>query len=173
MRFAGVCYRAHDPRWSFAPLSGEGAAITGGRFNRKGEPALYTSLEIGTAVAECSQGLAHRVPPMTICQYDVDCEPVADLGNDSARASLGVTLAELACAWLSEMLSGREPSSWLVADRLKAAGYAGMLAPSFAPSVVATQHNLILWRWGPDLPTRIVAYDPDGRLPRDQSSWKT
>jgi RES domain-containing protein len=147
LRFQGACYRAHDPKWSFTPLSGEGAALTGGRFNRKGQPTLYTSLEIATAVAECSQGLAHRVPPLLVCQYDVDCEPIADLTTDAARAANGVTIDELSCAWLTDMLAGRDAPSWLAVDRLKAAGNAGMLVPSFAPAA-PRQFNLVLWRWG-------------------------
>lgn len=172
MRYRGICFRGHDPKWSFTPLSGEGAAISGGRFNRKGDPALYTSLEIATAVAECSQGLAHRIPPILICQYDVDCKPIADLTTDGSRAGHGVALAELECAWLTEMLAGREPDSWRVVDRLKASGHAGILVPSFAPGASAAQINLVLWAWGADLPTRVAVFDPDSRLPRDQSSWK-
>ena len=34
MRFRGIVYRAHDPRWSWPPVSGEGSRIYGGRFNR-------------------------------------------------------------------------------------------------------------------------------------------
>ena len=40
MNFQGLAYRAHDPRWSFKPLSGDGAAVQGGRFNPKGSAAL-------------------------------------------------------------------------------------------------------------------------------------
>ena len=36
-------FRAHNPLWSFQPLSGAGAARAGGRFNRIGTPALYLS----------------------------------------------------------------------------------------------------------------------------------
>lgn len=35
----------------------EGAAKTGGRLSRKGEPTLYVALNIIAAVAECMQGL--------------------------------------------------------------------------------------------------------------------
>jgi uncharacterized protein len=38
VRFEGTCYRAHDPRWSFKPLSGDGGAIRGARFNPKSMP---------------------------------------------------------------------------------------------------------------------------------------
>ena len=33
MRFRGTVYRAHNPQWSWTPLSGEGASRHGGRFN--------------------------------------------------------------------------------------------------------------------------------------------
>lgn len=171
MRFRGRVYRAHDPKWSFDPLSGAGAAITGGRFNRKGEAVLYTALDIVTAVGECAQGFANRVPPMLICEYEVDCAPVADLATPAARAAAGIDRAALGCAWLTAMLAGREAPSWQVADRMRSEGFAGMLVPSFAPGADDSRINLVLWRWGDDLPTRIAVFDPEARLPRDQASW--
>ncbi|PQM26946.1 hypothetical protein CVO77_18420 [Sphingopyxis lindanitolerans] len=41
-----------------------------------------------------------------------------------------------------------------------------MIAPSFVPGAAANHHNLVLWRWGPELPHRVIVYDPSGRLPR-------
>jgi RES domain-containing protein len=171
LRFVGRAYRGHDPRWSFSPISGDGAAKTGGRFNRKGAATLYLALDIVTAVNECTQGLSQRLHPLTICEYDVDCEPVADLRTEAARAALGVSLSEMACGWLTFLGAGRDAPSWLVAERLKAEGYAGLLAPSFAPGASETSHTLALWRWGRDLPTRVEVFDPSGRLPRDPVSW--
>ena len=52
MHFTGLLYRAHNPVWSREPLSGEGAARFGGRFNRIGRIALYTSLAPETALRE-------------------------------------------------------------------------------------------------------------------------
>ena len=46
-----------------------------------------------------------------------------------------------------------------------------MLAPSFANGADPHDHNLILWRWGPDLPHRVDVHDPSGRLPKNQLSW--
>lgn len=171
MKFVGRCYRTHDPRWSFAPISGAGAATTGGRFNRKGEPTLYMSLEIATVFIECTQGMASRMQPLTVCEYDVDCDPVADLRTDATRAALGIEWADLACAWMIYLRGGKIAPSWQVTDRLKAEGHAGMLVPSFAPGARADHINLVLWRWGPDLPERVLVYDPDRRLPADQQSW--
>jgi RES domain-containing protein len=59
----------------------------------------------------------------------------------------------------------------LVTDKLKGEGYAGMLVPSFAFGARADDFNLILWRWGPDLPTKVMVFDPSGRLPKNQLSW--
>ena len=171
MRFTGRCYRAHDPAWSFTPLSGAGAAITGGRFNRKGEPTLYLSLDVMTSFGECTQGFTKRLQPLTMCEYDVDCEGVADLRDDAARGVHGISRDALGCAWLSFQLAGKDAPSWSAADRLKASGHNGMLVPSFVPGATDGNINLVLWRWGPDLPHRVDVYDPSGRLPQNQLSW--
>ena len=167
----GRGFRGHDPRWSFTPLSGAGAAKTGGRFNRPGQPTLYLALDIITAVNECMQGFTQRLQPLTLCEYDVDCDPVADLGDAAACITLGVDPADLACAWLRDQRAGRAPASWRVADQFRQQGHVGMIVPSFAPGAAAGARNLVLWRWGPDLPTRVNVFDPAGRLPRDQTSW--
>lgn len=77
MRFRGLVYRAHNPQWSWTPLSGEGASRHGGRFNRRGVPALYTSLSPVTAIRE-AQPLGRPMQPLTLCAYEVDIEPVVD-----------------------------------------------------------------------------------------------
>ena len=67
--------------------------------------------------------------------------------------------------------AGKTAPSWLVANRLRASGFAGILVPSFAPGETDANINLVLWRWGPVPPHRIAVYDPSGRLPRNQLSW--
>lgn len=171
MRFRGTCYRAHDPRWAFSPLSGEGARVTGGRFNPVGTPALYLAATFEEAVLEASHGFAHRFEPLTLCSYEVDVDDIVDLRTEAERASAGAALAELTCPWALDLAEGREPVSWAVAKRLIAAGAAGILVPSFAIGARPDMANLVLWRWGPDLPHRVNVYDPSGRLPRDQLSW--
>ena len=88
MRFQGRVYRAHNPQWSWTPLSGEGARYHGGRFNRRGIPALYTSLNPFTAIREAVP-LGRRMQPLTLCAYEVDTEPVIDAQNEYQRAALG------------------------------------------------------------------------------------
>ena len=129
------------------------------------------SLDIMTAVGECTQGLTQRLHPLTMCEYDVDCEPVADLRTEASRSEHGVQLEELACGWLTYQRAGKDAPSWLVADALKNKGIAGILVPSFVPHATSANCNVILWNWGPDLPIRVIVFDPSNRLPRDQLSW--
>jgi RES domain-containing protein len=171
LRFVGRCYRAHDPAWSFSPLSGGGAALIGGRFNRKGEPTLYLSRDVMTSFGECTQGFTSRLQPLTMCEYEVDCDDVVDLSSEAARRARRVDRNDLACAWLSFQLTKKQAPSWLIVDRLKAEGCSGMLVPSFVPGATEVNINLVLWRWGADLPHKIEVYDPSGRLPQNQLSW--
>ena len=164
MRFRGLVYRAHNPQWSWTPLSGEGARRHGGRFNRRGIPALYTSLAPLTAIRE-AQPLGRPMQPLTLCAYEVDAEPVFDALDAERRQALGISESDLVCpAWESQMLAGAIPASQALADRLIAAGYAGMRVRSFAAATDDGDLNLVMWRWGADLPVRVVLIDDEGRL---------
>jgi RES domain-containing protein len=125
---------------------------------------LYLSLDVMTSFGECTQGFTKRLQPLTMCEYDVHCEDVADLRDDAARLGHGVARDELDCAWLTCQLAGKEAPSWLAADRLKASGHSGIVVPSFVPGATAANLNLVLWRWGPDLPHKVDVCDPSGRL---------
>ncbi len=167
MRFRGLVYRAHNPRWTWAPISGEGARRYGGRFNQTGIPALYTSLSPVTAMREASP-IGRPLQPITLCAYEVDAEPVFDVLDLSQREAQGVTGTELHCPdWEQEMLAGIIPASQSLADRLIAAGYVGMRVQSFAPGAGADDLNLVFWRWGNHRPSRVVLIDDEERLPRD------
>lgn len=172
MRFQAICYRAHEPKWSFDPLSGDGAAIYGARFNPKGTSALYLALTMETAVKEVALGLGYRIEPYVLCSYEVDCADVADLRTDAGRAEHGVAPAQLSSAWKSDVVERREPASWQLARRLIAGGIAGILVPSFAPGATQRDHNLVLWDWSERPPHQVRVFDPGGRLPRDQRSWE-
>jgi RES domain-containing protein len=171
LRFTGECFRAHDPNWAWTPLSGAGAALKGRRFNWPGLETLYLSLGFNTVFREVSGGFAHRLTPYVLCSYDVDCEDIADLRTDAGRQALGISFDDMACAWGDALVAGREPPSWGVVRRLIAQGHAGILVPSFANGATTVDQNLVLWRWGPDLPHKVMAYDPGGKLPKNPLSW--
>ena len=171
MRFRGLAYRAHDPRWSFKPLSGDGAAVHGGRYNPKGTPALYVALDPMTAIKEAAQGFARKFEPCVLCTYEVDCEDVVELRGEKQLSAAGVSEADVACAWFADAVAGREPASWRLARRLIADGAAGILAPSFVRGATPGDVNLVLWDWSGRLPHKVAVFDPSGRLPRNQLSW--
>ena len=172
MRLQRTLWRAHHPRWSFAPDSGAGAARHGGRFNRIGTPALYLSLRFETAWLEAQQGFPFKALPMTICGYDADCEDIADLTDPEVRLGLGLQLGDLGCGWAGMVDRGLVPPSWLASDRLRAAGFAGILVRSFASEATEVAVNAVFWRWAPHPPHQVRVIDPDGRLPRNDLSWR-
>jgi len=169
--FTGLVYRAHHPRWAFTPLSGEGAKKYGGRFNRPGSEALYTSLDLTTAWMEAQQGFPFKPQPMTMVAYQVNCADIADLQDLAVQQSLDYDSTDLGCAWEDLALQNREPPTWRLADRLQAQGIAGILVRSFAPGCTDDSRNLVLWQWSNAEPHAIQIIDDQNRLPKTQDSW--
>ena len=116
-------------------------------------------------------GFAHRFDPLTICSYNVDVDDIVDLRTESGRARQAIDIASMGCPWAYDLANGEIPASWEIAKSLIAKGAAGILAPSFAAGARPDMANLVLWRWGPDLPHKVEVHDPSGRLPKDQLSW--
>ena len=103
--------------------------------------------------------------PLTLCAYEVDAQPIFDALSEATRQELGVTNSELACpTWEADRSAGRLPKSQALADRLVAAGYAGMRVQSFALGMGAHDQNLVMWKWSSDWPVRVVLVDDKGRL---------
>ena len=171
MNYRGYAYRAHNPRWSWRPLSGEGAAKYGGRFNAKGVAALYLSLDPSTAILEASQGFAFKLQPLTLVTYEVDCADIVDLRSETELRAWDIEPREFHCPWKLLAEQGRPVPSWALAERLRASGQAGVVAPSFAPGATAANVNLVLCTWGDQPHHKVAVIDDEGRLPRDASSW--
>lgn len=135
-------------------------------------PALYLGLDIMTAVKEANQGFAHKIDPCILCSYEVACDDIADLRTVECRAEHSVQMEDLACGWFALLAAGKEPPTWEIVRRLHSEGKAGILVPSFAPGATAEDHNLVLWRWDENPPHQVRVFDPSGRLPKDQLSWR-
>ena len=165
MRFRGVVYRAHLPARALAdPLSGKGTVLYGGRLNRKGVPAFYTSVSLAGAIREVGRA-GFPIQPVLLCAYEVDCSPILDATRPEPMAQEGVRAEELDPPdWRRDRDRGRIPACWAVADRLIARGYAGMLVPAFFRGAGPDDRNLVLWTWGDSLPSRIQLIDAEGRL---------
>ena len=165
MRFRGVVYRAHLPERALRdPLSGQGAALYGGRFNRKGIPALYTSLSLAGAVREVSRA-GFPIQPVLLCSCEVDSSPIFDAAEPELLAQEGIRPGDLDRPdWRRDRDQGRIPACWTAADGLIARGYAGMLVPAFFRGAGPDDRNLVLWKWGDALPSRIRLVNDEGRL---------
>ena len=160
--YEGTVFRAHNPRWSWTPLSGDGARRYGGRFNPVGTPALYTSERASTALLEASP-LGRPFQPLTLVAYRVRAR-LADAVEDTA--ALGIAAAELNHpTWARDMADGRVPPQHGLAARLTAEGYHGLRVRSFARGARAVDVNVVLWRWGRE-GADVEVIDDEGRLKR-------
>lgn len=163
MRFQGILYRALNPLYASDPLSGRGAALYGGRFNRKGIPALYTSLSIVTAIREANQ--VGTLQPTTLVSYRADIERVFDCRDVLALKNQGMESAMLADpAWRNQMKTSGEAMTQAFAHRLGNAGYHGLLVNSFAKGVGKDEFNIVLWQWSDTTPCKLTLVDDENRL---------
>lgn len=162
MAYRGTIYRALNPYWAREPLSGEGAARHGGRFNARGRPALYTALTIPGVLREAHQ--AGRFQPLTLIAIEAEVARVFDSRDAAALAAYGADDATLADpGWRDAMTTGAAPGQAL-AERLIAEGHQGMIVRSFAPGATPGDLNLVLWTWGDGPPARLRVVDDEGRL---------
>ncbi len=161
-RFDGPLYRAINPIWAKQPLSGDGAARFGGRFNAKGTPALYTALSPATAIRESNQ--VGHLQPTTIVSYIAEFASIFDARDHAAMTPYNIDLA--APTWRDEMrTSGISLTQRFAADRI-ADGFDGMLVPSFVRGAGGDDVNLVLWNWGSSAPSKLTLIDDENRLAR-------
>ena len=120
-----------------------------------------------------TQGFANRMNPLTLVQYNVDCEDIVDLTDPDMRATLGIEASDMSGAWKPLPGDDTIPPTWDIADALIESDVAGIVVPSFAPDAKPEHHNLVLWDWSEVTPHQVLVHDPDGKLPKDDSSWKT
>lgn len=161
-------FRGHVPQWASHPVSGAGAAVRGGRFNREGIEALYLSLDETTALREYQQ-TSPFLPPCTICSYAAALHDLVDL----RQLHHGAPWDELWHDWREDWRLLRfelhiEPPTWVLADMVLERGHTGILFPSLAH---AGGTNIVVYPGQLKNGDSITVNDPDDRLPRDSSSW--
>lgn len=159
-------WRAFVPQWAFAPLSGEGAARFGGRWNPVGAPTIYAARELSTAWAEYNQGFVQH--PALIVQLDLKDAALADLTDPTVLSGLAVDDDIHLCEWRMRLDQGKVPQTHQLRRRLLADNFDGVIYPSFmSPGGTC----VALWRWNEKDAPRLDVVDPDGRLPKTPASW--
>jgi RES domain-containing protein len=162
----GSFIRVLTPRWAHQPLIGAGAAVTGGRYNRIGQEALYLSEGVETAWAEYQQ-IGSIPRPGLVAGYTVEANAIVDTTDEALLTALGTTPTDLCCDWRYLLrIEKREPPTWALADRLIASGCQGLL---FRSTVRPGGVNIVLWKTAS--PAAVSVFDPHNDLPRDASSW--
>jgi len=147
LRFQGTVYRALNPLWMRTPLSGEGAKRHGGRFNPKGLAALYTALTPEGAMAKANQ-IGRPFEPVTLVAYEADLIPVLEATDPAVQVAQGIDPGVLAADdWRVQMRQDGISAGQRLAQQLIAAGWVGMIVPSFAQGVKPGARNLVLWDW--------------------------
>lgn len=159
-RYSGPLYRALNPVYAREPLTGRGAELYGGRFNAKGTPALYTSLDPATALREANQ--VGSLQPTILVSYKADLGPIFDTRDQDGLERYGATAAMLADpAWRMKMLDGHSVSTQDLARALILDRFAGLLIQSFAKGASSSDFNIVLWNWSNQGCGLIVVDDED------------
>jgi RES domain-containing protein len=159
-------WRAFVPRWAHAPLSGEGAARFGGRWNPVGAPTIYAARELSTAWAEYNQGFVQH--PALIAQLELRNALLADLTDPVQLDAVGASVEIHRCEWRFVLDRQEVPETHRLRERLLAQGFDGVIYPSF---MSPGGRCVALWRWNTPGAPKLSAVDPEGRLPKTAASW--
>ena len=106
--------------------------------------------------------------PGTIVSYGLSLSQVADFSNGFDPAYWHPIWEDFFCDWRKLVLDNIEPPSWVISDMVLAAGFQGVLFPSAANP---DGTNLVVYTTRLTPADTLVANDPRGDLPKDQSSW--
>jgi RES domain-containing protein len=161
-----VLWRACVPKWSYNPLSGEGAALSGVRWNAIGQKCIYAALELSTSWAEYNQGFVQH--PAIIALLILKNAKLVNLLDSTTLKSLNISNEIHNTQWRNDLDCGQTPATHILAASLIDEGFDGVIYPSFMSQGGAC---IALWRWNGEHEPSLEVVDPDHRLPKQPSSW--
>lgn len=137
----GTFYRAVDPQFAAAALSGSRSA---GRYSRAHEPTLYLSSSVEGVTTAMRAHHTSRAAQLTVVSISVEATRMVDLRDPTTTAHLGIKLSDAAAPWQDITAQGGSPPSWTVRDTVLQAGADGLIDPSrTSPGL----WHLVLFRW--------------------------
>lgn len=120
-------------------LSGRGAAIYGGRWNRPGILAVYASLDVITATYEAYQNFMAtgfspaNIRPRVMAGAEARLSVVCNLASSAVRRKLGFSLKDLLEEdWQAIQASGEESWTQAIGRGCREVGFEGLIVPSAA-----------------------------------------
>lgn len=137
----GAFYRAIDPELREFALGGSRSA---GRYSRPDEPTLYLSSSVEGVNAAMIAHKDVRSTLLEILEVDVEASRIVDLRDPVALEAVGIDVSDALAPWQEVASSGGIPASWMVRDRLLAAGANGLIDPSRKQPGL---WHLVLFRW--------------------------
>lgn len=160
--YKGLLCRAINPVYASTPLSGDGSARFGGRFNPKGLPALYMTFSIQTAILEINQ--VGSLQPTTLVSYEADIQNIFNATDPAALSAVNMTVHELSSStWRDEMRASGVSQTQTFAKSLIDQGFSAMKVPSFARGAQGKDINIVLWSWN-DGSSNLRVIDDEKRL---------
>lgn len=122
----------------------EGVLNREGRFHHGGQPALYMSPQLDWALKAVEAYRRDGDPPRVSVRLELTNARVADIRDQDLCRKLGVDPADAAVPWLPQLKGGQVPSSWRIADAIRAAGADGMI---YSARSSAERWHIVLFRW--------------------------
>ena len=162
-----ILYRAHSPRYAYAPLSGAGAGSTGGRWNAPGAETLYLSANPTTAILETQPNL-DKFKPVTLVSYVLSKAKLFDTRDPNTHTGYDITPDLLAIDWYTHVVEQTQAPTWALAAKLAADGFHGV---SYASAHNGLE-NVALWAWNRSGEATLRVVDQDRRLPKNDKSWR-
>ena len=135
-----ILWRAYVPRWSHLPLSGEGAARWGGRWNPVGVPTIYAARELSTAWAEYNQGFVQH--PALIAQLELTGARLIDTTDPAVLDQWGMNEDIHRTEWRSALSEGADCATHAAYRRFAEAQIDGVIYPHGGDKLraIATSH---------------------------------